>query len=140
MKFWDTSAILPLLVEESASAQVDAVFKGDASLVVWWGTSIECVSAVARLEREGNITAEEGAAIIGRLNQIRETWREIQPGQRLKQIAERVLRLHPLRAQDAQQLAACLIANQDHAMVFVTLDKRLAMAAHKEGVTIHVWN
>ena len=136
MKFWDTSAIIPLLIEESASAQVDAVLRADASLVVWWGASIECVSAIARLEREGGITAEEGAAIIGRLDQIRETWREIQPGQRLKQIAERVLRLHPLRAQDAQQLAACLIANQDRAMVFVTLDKRLAMAAHKEGLRL----
>ena len=136
MKFWDTSAVIPLLIQEATSAQVDTVLRADTSLVVWWGTSIECVSAISRLEREGGITADQGIAIIERLDQIRETWREIQPGQRLKQIAERILRLHPLRAQDAQQLAACLMANQDHTVVFVTLDKRLALAAHKEGLQL----
>ena len=77
---------------------------------------------------------EEITAIFFRLDQLRMTWREIQAGRKVKQIAERILRLHQLRAQDAQQLAACILANEDHPIDFVTLDARLALAAHKEGL------
>lgn len=134
MKFWDTSAIIPLLVEESTSFQVETIFRGDSSMLVWWGTSIECVSAISRLERENKLSADEITAIFSRLDQLRMTWREIQAGRKVKQIAERILRLHPLRAQDAQQLAACILANEDQSIDFVTLDTRLAISAHKEGL------
>lgn len=138
MKFWDTSAVVPLLMEEEASAQVDAIFFADPVLVVWWGTSIECVSALSRLEREGKLTPKESIAVVRRLDQLRETWREIQASQQVKQTAERILRLHPLRAQDAQQLAACIVANQDHAIELVTLDARLEIAARKEGLAVAI--
>lgn len=136
MKFWDTSAVIPLLIDEQQSHVIDQIFNKDPAIVVWWGTSIECVSAMARLERENKITHKEAESIISRLSQIRSTWREIQPGTKLKQTAERILRLHPLRAQDSQQLAACIIANTDHQIEFVTLDERLATAARKEGLIV----
>ncbi|RIL10110.1 MAG: hypothetical protein DCC75_05050 [Proteobacteria bacterium] len=136
MKFWDTSAIIPLLIEEKLSKQVDEWFSADTSLVVWWGTSIECVSAISRLERESKLPVREAEEIIMRLSQLRHTWREIQPGAVVKQTAERILRVHPLRPQDAQQLAACLIANRDQTLEFITLDERLEAAAQKEGLRV----
>ena len=138
MRFWDTSAIVPLLVEEEFSLRVDEIFKQDPSLVVWWGTSIECISAVARLEREGKMSTEEVEGVLARLRELAATWREVQPSESVKAIAERILRLHPLRAQDAQQIAACIMVSTDHAIEFVTLDERLGIAARKEG--LRVWS
>ena len=137
MRFWDTSAIVPLLVEEEFSLRVDEIFKQDPSLVVWWGTSIECISAVARLEREGKMSTEEVEGVLARLRELAATWREVQPSESVKAIAERILRLHPLRAQDAQQIAACIMVSTDHAIEFVTPDERLGIAARKEG--LRVW-
>lgn len=136
MKFWDSSAIVPLLVEEKSSKFVDRCFTMDPSIVVWWGTSIECVSAVSRLERDGSLNSRETEEVLSRLSELRASWREIQPGTIVKQSAERILRLHPLRAQDAQQLSACLLANRDQEIEFVTLDEKLAGAARKEGLKV----
>jgi hypothetical protein len=51
--FWDASAIVPLLVEEPTSKGLMARRTADPTMVVWWGTPAECVSALCRLEREG---------------------------------------------------------------------------------------
>lgn len=136
MKFWDTSAIIPLLVNERHSDLVDPIFSSDSNMITWWGTSIECISAISRLERENRISPKEHATIMARLNELRESWREIQPTPLVKQYAERILQVHPLRAQDAQQLSACLIANQDMVIEFITLDQRLEIAGRKEGLKL----
>ena len=138
MKFWDTSAIIPLLVNERYSDIVDPIFSKDSAMIVWWGTSIECISAVSRLERENKITPKEHSQIIAQLNELRTSWREIQATPLIKQYAERILQVHPLRAQDAQQLAACLIANQDMIIEFLTFDQRLEIAGRKEGLKMEV--
>ena len=53
MKFWDASAIVPLLVAEQWTGRLQAIAVRDAAMLVWWGSSVECVSALARLERDG---------------------------------------------------------------------------------------
>ena len=52
MKFWDASAIVPLLVAESTTQSLQALARRDSDLLVWWGSQVECASALARLERE----------------------------------------------------------------------------------------
>jgi predicted nucleic acid-binding protein len=53
-------------------------------------------------------------------------------------MATRLLRVHPLRAADALQLAAAIIAAEDdpRSLPFVTLDDRLALAAEREGFPV----
>jgi hypothetical protein len=65
-------------------------------------------------------------------------WEEIRPGSRLRQTAERLLRVHALRAADALQLAAAITAADDdpRALPFVTLDERIARAAEREGFPV----
>jgi hypothetical protein len=53
MRFWDSSAIVPLLVREPASDAITSEYEHEPDMLVWWATPIECVSALARLEREG---------------------------------------------------------------------------------------
>lgn len=40
MKFWDSSALLPLLVVATATSATMAVMARDSSVLVWWATEI----------------------------------------------------------------------------------------------------
>lgn len=138
MRFWDTSAIVPLLVEERRSTTALDELRRDPELVVWWATEVECLSAVARHERDGDVTAAGSLEAIGRLTSMAAAWREIQPVVRVRQIAGRLLRTHALRAADALQLAAAIVAAEERpaSLGFVTFDQRLADAASREGFVV----
>jgi predicted nucleic acid-binding protein len=132
--FWDTSAILPLLVQEPETEAMRARLSEDPHLTVWWGTPVECASALARLEREGvpSHTIEEASA---RLETLSAAWAEVEPHDEVREIARRLLRVHPLRAADALQLAAAtlLAGHRPPSLSMVVLDGRLRTAAVKEG-------
>ncbi len=138
MKFWDASALVPLVVDQAATQRLHAVVARDADMFVWWGTKIECVSALARLEREGRISAEVVTSAVERLSELENNWDEIDPNEALRDIAIRFLRVHPLRAADALQLAAAFLAGERRpaSVEIVTLDERLAAAARKEGFVV----
>jgi hypothetical protein len=138
VKFWDASAIVPLLVDEPSSSQLKAVAVRDLGMCVWWASEVECISALARLERSGILAATGLATALERLTQMTTTWQEIAPSDAVRDLAARLLRVHPLRAADALQLAAAQAAadSKPESLEFVTLDDRLALAARKEGFIV----
>lgn len=132
MRFWDSSALIPLLVHEERSAELRQFPPED--IVVWWASGVECASALARLERNGRQGA--GFAVLyGILEQAQRGWSVIASGEEIKALAIRLVRVHPLRAADALQLAAAILAAQYRPVTlpFVCLDERLRTAATKEG-------
>lgn len=134
MRFWDSSAIVPLLLEQPSSARARALLDEDPDVVAWWGSSVECASAVARLRREGRLDASDEAAALRILERLRGGWYEVLPGESVRALALRILRLHPLRSADALQLAAALEWSGTPASGFVvTFDDRLARLAELEG-------
>lgn len=138
MKFWDTSALLPLLVDEPARERLIALLEQDSEVLAWWGTPVEIASAVARREREGLLTADEVAAALAAARVLADGWHELVPSDAVRRTAERLLRTHPLRSADALQLAAALIA-ADHdpaSLELVCMDERLRSAARREGFTV----
>lgn len=138
MRFWDSSALVPLLVDESSSTEVMDAYERDPEAVVWWATPVECVAALARLEREGNLAGPLMVDALRRLDGLARAWQEVQPIGRVRQNAIRMLRVHSLRTADSLQLAAALAAAEDHpeTLPFVTLDDRLAEAAEREGFVL----
>ena len=138
MKFWDTSAIVPLLVAEKTTARLQALGRRDPDMLAWWGSAVECASALARLERDAALDANSAAVAFQRLRQIADTWHEIEPSQLVSENAVRFLRVHPLRAADALQLAAAFVAaeRRPSSLQVVTLDERLADAMRKEGFAV----
>lgn len=138
MKFWDSSAIIPLCVEEQRSEAMRAIAKEDSNLAAWWGTSVECCSAFARIRRENKITLYEEQLLRGQLDKLAEYWGEISPSEEVRILARRLLVRHSLRAADSLQLAAAIIwtSNQPEGFDFVCLDKRLREAAQTEGFTV----
>jgi predicted nucleic acid-binding protein len=138
MRFWDSSAIVPLCVEEAATDRALALAAEDPEVAIWWATPVECASALARLEREAALTAAEAAEAFHRLDLLARSWFEIEPHDELREVARRLLRVHPLRAGDALQLAAAYLAAERRppTLEVVTLDERLRHAAVKEGFRV----
>ena len=135
LRFWDTSAIIPLILDEPASRSARAVLEEDVDVVVWWATRVEAISAIARRAREGELdaTGEEQAKLV--LGRLADSWSEVQPTSKLRATAERSLAIHTLRAADALQLASALrwCEGEPGGYCFVCLDDRLRGAARKEG-------
>lgn len=138
MRFWDASAIVPLLIVEAHTRQVQALAAADAVMLVWWATEVECASALARLERDGMLDETAATQAFDRLRQIASGWHEVDPGDTVREAAVRFLRVHPLRAADALQLAAAFVLaeRRPSTLELVTLDDRLAVAARKEGFVV----
>jgi predicted nucleic acid-binding protein len=69
---------------------------------------------------------------------LRGTWREIQPTERVRDLAERRLERYELRAADALQLAAALVwcRERPRGRSFLCRDLRLNEAARGEGFSI----
>ncbi len=135
MIFWDSSAVVPLLIVEPRSDAVRAVLGEDPQLSVWWGTPLECESALARSERLRLVSAE--AAERGRrsLDALREAWSEVAPSDEVRERASGLLLRHPLRAADSLQLGAALTwaGGRPRRHGFMSLDDRLSAAARGEG-------
>lgn len=136
--FWDSSALVPLCLAERQSKTLKKLVQEDEAIAAWWGTPVECFSALARLRRDGvlnEIEEEQARAILRTLQGV---WTEVEPTNVVREQAGRVLRLHPLRAADALQLAAALVWGQSDPSQygFVCLDQRLRDAARREGFPI----
>jgi uncharacterized protein len=117
---------------------LQALAAKDSAMLVWWGSEVECVSALARLERDGALNPQATARALERLHQLADAWHEVDPSDAIREAAIRFLRVHPLRAGDALQLAAAFLAAERRpvSLEMITLDDRLAAAARKEGFAV----
>lgn len=138
MRYWDASAVVPLLVQEPRTNDARAALAEDAGIVTWWGTRIECTSAVARLERAGSLSPRQASQAMEILRELTFGWNEILPAESVRETACRLLRVHPLRAAYAMQLAAAIVmagGRTTHAG-FMAFDDRLREAAGREGFRV----
>jgi uncharacterized protein len=138
MKFWDASAIVPLLLAEPGRDALLDQLERDPTMLVWWGTPVECTSAIARRERDGALSLPVASSALERLRSLAGAWHEVLPSDAVRSTAQRLLRVHPLRAADSLQLAAAVVAaERDTAsLAFVCLDDRLNEAATREGFPV----
>lgn len=138
MRFWDSSAIVPLLVIEPQRDRLLALLERDPEMLVWWGTPVECAAALARREREGTLDLADTGVALDRLRDVAAAWQEIAPSDSVRTTAQRLLRVHPLRSADSLQLAAAIVAaeHEPATLEFVSLDDRLSEAASREGFPV----
>ena len=138
MKFWDSSALMPLLVEEEVTGAIRKLLLNEPGIIAWWGTPVECASAISRLEREGKLSPAAATETLERLDAHARHWHRIEPVDTVLEIARRLLRVHSLRAGDSLQLAAAVLASEGRpsTLEFVCLDDRLGTAAQREGFPV----
>ena len=135
--FWDSSALVPLCIYESATRQARSHLRRFTP-VVWWGTLVEVHSAISRLHRKAGLSDVEKRGALTRLEVMSRGWREILPSDRLRDLAADLLDKYELRAADSFQLAAALMWCQQRPSkrTFVCGDERLSKAAELAGFSI----
>ena len=138
MRFWDSSALVPLVFDEPASEAMRRLAGEDEDTVIWAFTSVELLSALARLDRSSQgLDDLLGGVRRDALDLVRRC-RPVTLMDAVRQRAERLVSVHALSAADALQLAAALVVSreQPETLEFVTLDKVLARAARLEGFAV----
>lgn len=138
MKFWDTSALLPLVVSEPETATAERWLREDPAVVVWTLTRVELLSALARRRRDEPRSARALAAARREVLRAWERWTEIAGVDAVRRHAERLVETHPLRAADALQIAAAIVAAEERpdTLAFVSFDDRQLAAAEIEGFQV----
>ena len=136
MRYWDASALVSLCVAEEDTAAARKLAAG--GIATWSLSAVEIASAIERRSRDGSLEAGERALARAALADLAASWTEIAA---LGPVRERALRLvatHPIRAADAMQLGAALVAVSDRPAGhdFVTTDARLRNAASREGFRV----
>jgi predicted nucleic acid-binding protein len=136
--FWDSSAVVPLLVPEARSRTLTALLRADPEVVLWWASPVECQSALHRQRRDDALPVALLDVALARLHGLVEDADFVAPTQRVRERAGRLLAAHPLRAGDALQLAAALVWCDEapHGTGFASLDDRLRGAARLEGFRV----
>jgi predicted nucleic acid-binding protein len=135
VKFWDASAIVPLVALEKETGEYRTLLAEDTDIVVWFLTPVEVISALTRRLREKSLKPMEFSRAKEHLATLEKAWSEVISVERVRERARRLLETHPLRAADSLQLAAALLTSEEtpQGFPFVTLDQRLGDAAEKEG-------
>lgn len=138
MRFWDTSALIPLVVAERGTALAERLLRDDPAVVVWTLTRVELLSALARRRREEPAAARR---LLGAKREILSAWprwSEVTAVEVVRRHAERVVDTHAVRAADALQIGAALVAAGDDpaGLEFVTFDQSQAAAAEREGFRV----
>ena len=138
MRYWDASALVPLVVAEPASNLVLGWLAEDDRIVTWAWTRTEIVSAIERRTREGSLSRLQRREVLGRFNVLAEIWDEVTDVLAVRSRANALLARHPLRAADAGQLGAALLVQEQLAgpLTFVCLDQRVSSAAELESLCI----
>jgi len=138
MRFWDSSALVPVVCSEPQSSLCRRLLQQDSAVAASYWTPVELVSAIARKQREGSLSEEQRLASRERLQQLENAWIEVEPSSLVRSRARRLLDVHPLRAADSLQLAAALVFvnERTEGAEFVALDARLRAAAAREGFTL----
>ena len=141
MRFWDASALLPLLVREPGTELSREWLQTDPEVVVWTFTRVELASSIERRAREGSLNRTDRANVLRRAERMANDAHEVVDVAAVRTRALSLLARHALRAADAAQLAAALVvADPDpSSLTMVVLDRRLADAAAREGLGVLSW-
>jgi predicted nucleic acid-binding protein len=138
VRFWDSSALVPLLVQEVSSWKLWELVRQDPEMILWWATPVECAAALARIDGEdqvGKPVLEQSRRV---LQSLVANASEVHPTEDVRASAENLVSKYTLRAADSLQLAAALLWRQGYTdgASFITLDRRLHVAAALEGFRV----
>ena len=138
MRFWDTSALVPLHVVQPATDSVRQLYRGDHGVVAWMLTDVEMRSALCRLARERAVAPDAFDAALRAIDKLWRAAHQVVAVEATKLRAMRLLGVHALRSGDALQLGAALVACNDAPTLhdFVSLDDRLREVARLEGFRV----
>lgn len=138
MRYWDASALVPLIIAEAESGWARDRLAEDDRIVTWAWTRTEIVSAIERRTREGVLARLERRNVLRVIDAFADKRDEATDILSVRARANLLLARHPLRAADAGQLAAAILVQEQMSspLPLVCLDRRLSFAAELEGFQV----
>ncbi len=137
--YFDTSAIIPLIINEPSSERWQRVWNESSRVVSVRLLYPEARAALAKAERMGRLSAPQRVAAVVELDTIITEIDHIEVSEALAHRAGELAQAHGLRGYDAVHLAAAsAVADRD--VVLVTGDSDLANAANSIGIAVSVIN
>lgn len=131
MRYFDTSFLAPLILEEATSTKIEAFFAklpvGELYVSHW--TRVEFASLIAREVRMGGLAESDALLAIAQFDElVTDSFQIVTPGIADYELAKNTIQhfATKLRAGDALHLA---IASNHGAQTFYTLDEGLLNAA-----------
>lgn len=141
--FLDSSALVKRYVAETGSTWLQALTHPQVNnhLIITRITWVELLSALARRQREGNLSPNAvDRAVQAFRYDLDMQYQTVEFDRALAEAAGQLVRQYVLRAYDAVQLAAALrvqaalSSSQTARLTFVTADTRLITTAQAEGM------
>jgi predicted nucleic acid-binding protein len=133
--YFDTSAIIPLIVDEPASVDSERVWNEADRVVGVRLLYAEARAALARAERMGRVDGRQLGRAIDELDALVDAVDFVEVTDQLVRVAGQLAEDHALRGYDAVHLAAALSVADDD-LVLVTGDRELAAAALDLGLGV----
>ena len=136
--YWDTSALLAVLLDEAAAPRAKQLAnEGGLPGYTSFFTFIEMESAFSRRISEGILVREALSGLRLKAREIETALIVVWPDQSLLDDARRIVSETGLRPGDALQLASARVAlKSEEAMRFASLDHRLNEAAQAVGLSL----
>lgn len=136
--FWDSSAVVPLLIHDAFTIRSRNLLRMYPKVVSWWNMPLEVHGALARLFREKRIAREARDTALAYLQQFGLRCKEIQPVDRVREMAGEFLDRFQIRSADALQLAAAMIwcREKPRNRPFICYDTELIAAARQCGFDV----
>jgi uncharacterized protein len=133
--YFDTSAVVPLLIAESGSARAASLWDGADRVVSVRLLYPEARAALAQAERLGRLTARQLRAAVAELESLFEEIDLVEVGGALARRAGELAEVRQLRGYDAVHLAAADRVH-DPDVVVIAGDGALLEAAAAEGMAV----
>lgn len=135
--YFDTSAVVPLIIEEPSTARCVRMWNDSSRAVSARFLYPEARAALAKARRMGRVTTSQLTASVEELDAIIPEIDHIEIAAGLARRAGELADTHDLRGYDAIHLAAAIdVADDD--LVLVTGDADLAAAAISAGIAVAI--
>ena len=141
MQFWDSSALLPLVLRQPPfTDRCRRAFGREASRAIAFLTRVECRSAIERLAREGGLNPAARRRSLTKIDTLIAAFDIVTFSPEVEAHALALLGRHSLRSLDALQLGCAqglaLRGDTDALPEFACCDRRLAAAAAAAGFSL----
>jgi uncharacterized protein len=133
--YFDTSAVVPLLIAEPGSTRAASVWNGADRVVSVRLTYPETRAALAQAERLGRLTARQLRDAVTEFNSLFEEIDLVEVDDALARRAGELAEVRRLRGYDGVHLAAAIRVH-DPNVVVIAGDDALLNAATAEGMTV----
>jgi predicted nucleic acid-binding protein len=131
--YWDTSAILSLLVEDAHTKAARAIARRPGVHLVSSLAYAETAAVLDRLARQGILSSEVAGSLLAALDHG--PWRH-SPAVPARKVIREVRGRHALRGADLWHLALVLtLSREHHPFALACFDRQLVEAAAAEGIT-----